>query len=459
MSLIRTYQLSIMLFLSGMCGILTLVTLMTRTLTPKRQSILAVMEASATLLLLFDRLSYIYRGDPSALGYCMVRISNGLVYFLSLFIPHLLTRYLYDLFVTEGGLSRPPKRMIVCDLLFVAGTVLLVISQFTGLYYTFDAQNTYHRAPGHIFCYIIPMMIVLVQESALLRYREHLSRRFQLTLMVSLALPALASLVQFFTYGLSLTNMTMVLVAILFFLYALNDLNAQLEGARVREIEFYKEAREKEATLFEQTAQALVSAIEAKDKYTHGHSSRVAQYSQQIAREAGWSEADCKMVYYAGLLHDVGKIGVSKEIINKVGRLTDEEFAQIKLHPVLGSQILSSIRQSPYLRIGARYHHERYDGRGYPDGLAGEDIPELARMIAVADAYDAMTSKRSYHNPFSQQRVREELVRGIGTQFDPRYAHIMIDLIDRDRLYQMREDPEAPKGDLQEVLHHLSASD
>ena len=135
----------------------------------------------------------------------------------------------------------------------------------------------------------------------------------------------------------------------------------------------------------------------------------------------------------------MGKIGVSDAVINKDGKLTDEEFAQIKLHPVYGNQILSSIQQSPYLSIGAHYHHERYDGRGYPEGLKGEDIPDIARVISVADAYDAMTSKRSYRDPIPQQTVREELVKGIGHQFDPEYTKIMLHLIDLDIEYDMRE--------------------
>lgn len=191
--------------------------------------------------------------------------------------------------------------------------------------------------------------------------------------------------------------------------------------------------------MFEQTTEALASAIDAKDPYTHGHSSRVAMYAAQIARESGKPEKECEKVYYAGLLHDVGKIGIRSAVINKPGRLTDEEYVEIKLHPVLGDQILKRIQESPYLSIGAHYHHERYDGKGYPEGLKGVDIPEIARIIAVADAYDAMTSKRSYRDPIPQQQVRKEMVKGMGTQFDPEYAKILIHMIDLDIEYTMRE--------------------
>ncbi len=205
------------------------------------------------------------------------------------------------------------------------------------------------------------------------------------------------------------------------------------------ELDESERRRKEQQLLFEQTAEALASAIDAKDPYTNGHSRRVAEYSLKIARTVGKSEEECERVYFAALLHDVGKIGVPSSIINKKGRLTDEEFEQIKRHPVLGGQILSIIKQSPWLSIGARYHHERYGGRGYPEGLRGEDIPEIARIIAVADAYDAMTSNRSYRNAIPQHIVREEIVKGIGTQFDPVFARAMLRMIDVDTEYRMQE--------------------
>ena len=196
--------------------------------------------------------------------------------------------------------------------------------------------------------------------------------------------------------------------------------------------------------LFAQTATSLVNAIDAKDKYTHGHSSRVAEYSKKIAELSGMSPAECDEVYYCALLHDVGKIGIPEHIINKVGKLTPEEYEIVKQHPVLGSQILHGIKEYPKLSIGALYHHERYDGKGYPSKLKGEDIPTIARIISVADAYDAMTSKRSYRASISQPTVREEIVKGSGTQFDPEYARIMQHLIDLDTEYTMKEQKEQP---------------
>ena len=184
---------------------------------------------------------------------------------------------------------------------------------------------------------------------------------------------------------------------------------------------------------------SLAFAIDAKDKYTNGHSSRVAEYSKEIAARYGYDDDQQNEIYIIGLLHDVGKIGIPDAIINKNDKLTDEEYDVIKKHPVIGTQILETIKEMPNLSNGARWHHERYDGKGYPDGLVGDDIPEVARIIAVADAYDAMTSHRSYRDTLPQNEVRAEIERCRGTQFDPRFADIMISVIDEDKDYQLRE--------------------
>ena len=204
--------------------------------------------------------------------------------------------------------------------------------------------------------------------------------------------------------------------------------------------------------LFTQTAMALVNAIDAKDKYTHGHSARVAEYSRKIAEMACKSQKECDEIYYVALLHDVGKIGISESIINKQGKLTDVEYDAIKQHAEKGGQILQNITVYPYLSIGARYHHERFDGRGYPHGLKGTDIPEIARIISVADAYDAMTSSRSYREPIPQEKVREEFVKCLGTQFDPKFASIMIHIIDEDTEYKMKEKDVVHQPTIDDVL-------
>ena len=185
--------------------------------------------------------------------------------------------------------------------------------------------------------------------------------------------------------------------------------------------------------------QTLSGAIDAKDRYTNGHSLRVARYSAEIARRYGYSTEEQQSVFIAGLLHDVGKIGISDTILNKPDKLTDEEYAVIMKHPVIGAEILKNIKSIPNFAIGAHWHHERYDGKGYPDGLKGTEIPEIARMIGVADAYDTMASNRSYRSYLPQEKIKKEIFEGRGKQFSPEFADIMLQMIDEDTEYDMRE--------------------
>jgi len=219
----------------------------------------------------------------------------------------------------------------------------------------------------------------------------------------------------------------------------LNRLQKDLQREVKKQTRTAEERRQKVERLSSQIMVTLAGTIDAKDKYTKGHSTRVAQYAVKIAEKLGKSKKEQEDIYYLGLLHDIGKIGIPDGIINKTTRLNDEEYAVIKTHPVIGAEILKNISELPELVMGAKWHHERYDGKGYPDGLKGEEIPEMARIIGVADAYDAMTSNRSYRDMLPQSVVRGEIERGKGTQFDPLFADKMLELIDEDVDYQMRE--------------------
>ena len=167
---------------------------------------------------------------------------------------------------------------------------------------------------------------------------------------------------------------------------------------------------------------ALVYALEAKDKYTSGHSERVAEVSAAIAREFGLPWDNIEKIRLAGLIHDIGKIGVRESILNKPAGFTEEEFQHIKYHPEIGERILNPIVDDNEILMIVRHHHERYDGTGYPDRLSGEQIPLGARILAVADSYDAMTSERPYRKAMSVETACTEVERGKGTQFDPRVA-------------------------------------
>ena len=180
--------------------------------------------------------------------------------------------------------------------------------------------------------------------------------------------------------------------------------------------------------MFLGTLHALTAAIDAKDSYTHGHSERVALMSRQLAEAAGLSDNQVERVYVAGLVHDVGKIGVPESVLSKPGKLTDVEFDQIKMHPEVGAKILQDIRQMHDLIPGVLYHHERWDGKGYPHGRAGEDIPLFGRLICLADSFDAMSSNRTYRKGMSHDQVIAEIRRCAGTQFDPKLAEYFVNL-------------------------------
>ena len=178
----------------------------------------------------------------------------------------------------------------------------------------------------------------------------------------------------------------------------------------------------------------IASMIEAKDSYTKGHSVRVAEFSALIASELGWREEEVQNLKYIALLHDIGKVGIPDNVLNKPGRLTESEFNIIKSHTTIGGDILKDIETITDVDAGAKYHHERYDGSGYPSGLREDEIPMVARIIGIADAYDAMSSKRIYRDNLPTEVIRKELVCGRGTQFDPELLDIFVELLDNGKL-------------------------
>ncbi len=192
-----------------------------------------------------------------------------------------------------------------------------------------------------------------------------------------------------------------------------------------------------------QTIMTIANTIDAKDEYTKGHSRRVAEYSYAIARELGYSEKEAQDVRFIGLLHDIGKIGIPDSVLNKPGRLTDEEYEVMKSHTTVGSDILKDIAMIKDLDTGARYHHERPDGHGYPEGLRGDAIPFIARIIAVADAYDAMSSNRVYRRHLEPDRVLYELKKGNGTQWDSECCNALITMIEDDRVPKIKDEPDS----------------
>lgn len=222
--------------------------------------------------------------------------------------------------------------------------------------------------------------------------------------------------------------------------YIFKPFNSIVMRRRIsRVIELYDLRNDLEAQLQEKTQQVervtlnsimvIANIIDAKDAYTAGHSVRVAQCAEEIAKNLGWDEEKRLNLYYVALLHDIGKIGVPDAILNKPLALTKEEFDIIRRHPVMGGEILKEIHMIPHVCEGALYHHERFDGRGYPTGLKGKTIPEYARIITIADTYDAMNSRRVYRDKLPREKIIAEFERCNGAQFDPELGQVFIDML------------------------------
>lgn len=210
----------------------------------------------------------------------------------------------------------------------------------------------------------------------------------------------------------------------------------ELDGYR-KDLQRRLEEKTREVELVTiQAITTVANTIDAKDDYTKGHSIRVAYYSEALARKIGWSEDEVQNIHYIALLHDIGKIGVPDSVLNKPFKLTNVEFELIKNHTVMGAEILKDIKMFPNVSVGAKYHHERYDGKGYPSGLKGDEIPVVARIIGIVDSYDAMTSNRVYRKRLQDEMVRQELVRGKGSQFDPYLVDQFMELLEEGNLQQ-----------------------
>ena len=282
-----------------------------------------------------------------------------------------------------------------------------------------------------VFVYILPMsaMLVLYHQPSLMLGYGMVSVSLNIGMIVWWCLTNTVDSSQFKDLEIQL--------AVLVLYFGCAFLTAKVYDrsyqSNVKYIDVLSDKNEQINRMTFETIEAISSTIDAKDEYTKGHSNRVAEYSVIIAREVGVTEDKLSDIRYIALLHDIGKIGVPDSILKKKGRLNDDEYEEMKRHTVAGETILSGVETIPDLMIGAKYHHERFDGKGYPSGLSGEDIPFIARIIAVADAFDAMTTDRVYRKRLPPDVVMTELKRGTGTQFDPHVVQVFIAYLENHR--------------------------
>lgn len=377
-------------------------------------------------------------------------LTNTVYYVLAFSLGYYFFRYV------ESHLQSADraKYIYINKIIYLLVLILLFLNLFTGFIFDFNAEGEYIHGKFYVLVYLVPLYYLLFSTLVLIKNQKFFKTKQKISIGVYIIMCLVGPILQMTFFPDVLLAVFTPSVAVLINLFSIETPDykllvktlAELDALRKNlQIEVKKQTkaaedrREKVERLSDQVILTLAKTVDAKDAYTNGHSERVAAYSREIAKRMGMSESEQQEIYHMGLLHDIGKIGVSDAIINKPGKLTDEEFQTIKKHPEIGGEILTTISELPNIAVGAKFHHEKYDGTGYPSKIAGENIPLLARIIGIADAYDAMTSKRSYRDLLPQQVVRGEIEKGKGTQFDPTCADIMLQMIDEDEQYQMCE--------------------
>ncbi|WP_294430091.1 HD domain-containing phosphohydrolase [uncultured Treponema sp.] len=423
-------QLNMMLFLCAISTTMALMLFITQFLPKKRKYILIGMEVIATILLGFDRLAYIYSGDMTPFGYIMTRLSNFVVFFMTSGIVFCFNLYVADLIGSRATTGWISKRLRFVTIASSIGMLLSILTVFTGLYYSFDAQNVYHRGRFFLIAYIIPVICPIVQFTVIHKYKKLFSHFIYIALCLYIFVPIIVGIIQIFTYGLSIVNMAMILVSVSLYIFTYLDINDEVQKAHNMEMEILQKEQKSMKSLFSQTAIAFSEALEKRSDLLKGNSQRTAQVALKIAKKCGKSDEICREAYNTALFHNAGICTIPDSLLCREENLTEAEEKLIKNLPQEGAEILSNIEAVPYLSQNLRHLHERYDGKGLPERLKGEEIPEAARIVAVAEEYVAVTSRNKSRNPVPKALVREEFVKEAGLRFDPNFSMAMVHLMD-----------------------------
>lgn len=315
---------------------------------------------------------------------------------------------------------------IICLSVIHAGLSMLL--QLTGTANFLDTMIFGHSILLLVFIVMLITFVLDARKGKLLDYKWEC-----IGLIITLALVIVEAFSTYFITMMSGMSLTLA-VLVLTMVSMVNTINNVEKKRRSLEMDKIQEDKERSDRMFMQLIQMVADTLEAKDMYKNGHSRRVAEYTKRIAQKLGFDEAETDRLYYAVTLHDIGKIGVPDSIQNKPAVLSEEELNVIKGHTVIGSDILKKVNLVAYAAPVARSHHERYDGKGYPDGLTGEEIPYEARIVTLADSLDAMNSRRSYRGPLPGEDIRKEIAGGKGAQFDPELADVVLGMLDAGEL-------------------------
>ncbi|MGN0403110.1 MAG: HD-GYP domain-containing protein [Acetatifactor sp.] len=319
------------------------------------------------------------------------------------------------------------KRYVAVELLITVQLAVNMILHFTGIVELYRTLLLSHLWMA------VGILIAVINTCADIRSKRILQYKATAFGMVGFLLMAVLELAAFYitkfhVFGIYVC-IGLVVLMVATVVQALMDL---MHDAQKRQ--------KKQTEMIINTIETIAGAIDAKDEYTGGHSERVGQYAAILARgmaaDYDFSEEDILRIHYIGIMHDIGKIGVADTVLNKAGRLTEGEYSLMKKHVDIGSEIMAGMNESiSGLVDGIRYHHERFDGKGYPEGLSETEIPLVARILCLADCYDAMTSNRVYRKRLTDEEVRAEFIRCSGTQFDPALTEIFVQLLDSGEMH------------------------
>lgn len=327
------------------------------------------------------------------------------------------------------------KHQIADFSVIVFYSLLLIINLFTGI--IFDFQNhIYNKGPFFYFSFGVSFYFILHMASILILKRKSFSKKQLILFSSFIILPLIFSSIQILIPKCLLTVFSTAITALIM-LFALETpdfvelayLRKNLENEVLKQTEKAIEKQKQIEKMSFEIVEALVQAIDARDDYTRGHSVRVSKYSVMIAKALNWNDEKIEKLQRASLLHDIGKIGIRDNILNKPSQLTKAEFEIIKQHTTIGAEILNKVTSIPFAEFVAKSHHERFDGNGYPEGLKGKEIPEFARIVNIADSYDAMSTKRIYRDKLSRDEILKRLKECRGTQFDPDFLDVFLNLL------------------------------
>lgn len=392
------------------------------------------------LMILGDLLNWANSGHTGKLSYFLVW-SGLIIYYCSTgFLVYSLILYIGCIMQRHGNVSKIfAKTGLVIALICLGISISSIFSK--AVFYVSD-DNLYKRGPLYIATQF-PMFMYLLIVVMMIIYRKLLTKSEAAFIIIYTFLPTVGEFIQLFIPGTTTFIPGLTVAIIILFMYVQNEKRFQesedekneIDNAR-KSIEQSRDLREKQ--LF-QSMETILSIVEKRELCTNGHARRVGNYTREIAHRMGLDEEYQIEAYYAGLFHDIGMIEIPEEIINKKTELTDEERELVKIHTTSAFHILGKFESYPLIRDAARWHHERMDGKGYPNGLKGENIPLIARIVAVADAYDAMTSNRPYREKLAKNMVEDQFTANAGIQFDPKIVDIMLDMMKADTYFEMQE--------------------